>query len=159
MESAPDILEELSLFVNDKTGYTRIYLAETNEKDEYGKKVRGNEEWIESLLLGSKLCSIRDILNRINKANRAFHTYANVWLNSAIQISEERKLKLNAALVTSVLLYNCSSWAAREYVFAKVDVHQRKHLKKILRIYWPNTISNQALCERCNVVPLNKKLK
>ena len=89
----------------------------------------------ESVLLGSKLCSERDIVNRGNKANVAFYTYKKVWLNSSVQISESRKLKLYEALVTSVLLYNCSSWAAPETVMASVDVLQRKHLRQIIKTY------------------------
>ena len=55
-------------------------------------------------LLGSKLCSVRDITNRCNKANVAFYTYKNLWLDSSVKISECRKLRLYAALLTSVLL-------------------------------------------------------
>ena len=62
-------------------------------------------------------------------------------------------------MVTSVLLYNCSSWAVPEDVFAKVDVQQRKHLRQVLRIYWPNTISNQALYDRCKTVPLTRRIE
>ena len=84
--------------------------------------------------------SERDIVNRRNKANVAFYTYKKVWLNSSVQISESRKLKLYEALVTSVLLYNCSSWAAPETVMASVDVLQRKHLRQIINTYWPTVI-------------------
>ena len=63
----------------------------------------------ESVLLGSKLCSERDIVNRGNKANVAFYTYMKVS--------------------------NCSSWAAPETVMASVDVLQRKHLRQIIKTY------------------------
>ena len=78
--------------------------------------------WRDSVLLCSKLDSELDIKNRINKANVAFHTYKKVWLNSSVKISEARKIKLYEALVTSVLLYNCSSWAVPEKVFGSVDI-------------------------------------
>ena len=90
--------------------------------DSHNNKIRGNEEWRDTVLLGSKLCSERDIANRCNKANVAFYTYKNLWLNSSVQICESRKLKLYEALVTSVLLYNCSSWGATKSVLDSVDV-------------------------------------
>ena len=146
LEIASDILKDWSLFVNEsKTVSTRVYLAETDALDAHGNKIRGDEEWRESVLLGSKLCSERDIVNRRNKANVAFYTYKKVWLNSSVQISESRKLKLYEALVTSVLLYNCSSWAAPETVMASVVVLQRKHLRQIINTYWPTVISNENL--------------
>ena len=160
LEIAGDILKDWSLFVNEsKTVFTRVYLAETDALDAHGNKIRGDEEWRESVLLGSKLCSERDIINRRNKANVAFYTYKKVWLNSSVQISESRKLKLYEALVTSVLLYNCSSWAAPETVMASVDVLQRKHLRQIINTYWPTVISNENLYKRCNVRPLTERIK
>ena len=138
LEIASDILKDWSLFVNESnTAFTRLYLAETDALDTHGNKVRGDKGWRESVLLGSKLCSERDIVNRRNKANVAFYTYKKVWLNSSVQISESGKLKLYEALVTSVLLYNCSSWAAPETVMASVDV---LHLRQIINTYWPTDI-------------------
>ena len=142
-----------------------MYLAETDTLDAHGKKVRGDKEWRESVLLGSKLCSERDIVNRRNKANVAFYTYKKVWLNSSVQISESRKL--NEALVTLVLLYNCSSWAA---TMASVDV---LHLRQIINTYWLTDISNENLAhstracfysnenlyKRCNTRPLTERIK
>jgi hypothetical protein len=136
-----------------------VYLADVNDKDIYGKKVRGNEEWRESILLGSKLCSVRDIQHRINKANIAFHTYKKVWLHGSVKLSESRKLKLYEALVTSVLMYNCSSWSAPQHILESIDVQQRKHLRQIIKVFWPRTISNSALYKRCNVRPLTRRVE
>ena len=159
LEIASSILEDWSLFVNEsKTVFTRVYLADVDALDSHNNKIRGNEEWRDTVLLGSKLCSERDIANRCNKANVAFYTYKNLWLNSSVQICESRKLKLYEALVTSVLLYNCSSWGATKSVLDSVDVLQRKHLRQILRIFWPNTISNENLYKRCQVRPLTERI-
>ena len=55
MEVVPGILENWSLFVNEsKTAYTCVYLAETKERDEHNKLLRGNEQWRETVVLGSK---------------------------------------------------------------------------------------------------------
>ena len=152
------ILEEWSLFVNDKSVFTKVYLAEPHEKDEHNKKVRGNEEWRKEVLLGSKLCATEDITTRINKANSAFFQYKRIWCQGS-KISESRKIRLYESLVISVLLYNCSSWAAPADVMEKLNVMQRKHLRKLLNIYWPAVISNEALYKRCNVRPITKRVE
>ncbi len=95
--------------VKSKTVFTRVYLAGMSEVDSNDNKIRGNEEWRDTVLLGSKLYSEKDITNIRNKANVAFYTYKNLWLDHSVKISESRKLRLYEALVTSVLLYNCSS--------------------------------------------------
>ena len=63
-----------------KTVFTRVYLAGVTEVDSHDKKIRGNEEWRDTILLGSKLCSERDTTNRCSnyKANVAFYTYKNL---------------------------------------------------------------------------------
>ena len=98
-----------------------------SEVDSNGDKIRGNEEPRDTVLLGSKLCSEKDITNRRNKANVAFYTYKNLWIDNSVKISESRKLRLYEALVTSVLLYNCSCWAAPKKALDSVDVLQRKN--------------------------------
>ena len=92
LEIASDILKDWNLFVNEsKTLSTRVYLAEV---DSHNNKIRGNEEWRDTVLLGSKLCSEHDIANRCNKANVAFFTYKNTWLTSSVKICKRRKLRL-----------------------------------------------------------------
>ena len=79
-------------------------------------------------------------------------------MNGQVKISEKRKIKLYDALITSVLLYNCSSWAVPENILNKLDVQQRKHLKQILKIFWPK-ITNRDLYKRCNVTPLTRRIE
>ena len=50
-------------------------------------------------------------------------------------------------MVVSVIMYNCSSWAATKDVLEKLDVCHRKHLRQILKIKWPTTITNVKLYE------------
>ena len=111
--------------------------------------------------LYTKLGSEEDITNRIHKANTAFRSYDKLWRQGPkrSQISEDRKLKLYDSLVVSVLLYNCCCWAAPQRVIDQVDVIQRRHLRRLLNIYWPNTISNEALYRRCNMRPLSERIE
>ena len=56
-----------------KTVLTRVYLAGMSEVDSNDIKIKGNEEWRDTVLLGSKLCSEKDITNIRNKANVFLH--------------------------------------------------------------------------------------
>ena len=55
-------------------------------------------------------------------------------------------------------MYNCSCWAAPKHVLETINVMQRKHLRQILGIFWPNKISNEALYKRCNMTPLTDRV-
>ena len=56
-------------------------------------------------------------------------------------------------------MYNCSSWAAPLDVIRKLDVCHRNHLRQILKIRYPNTISNNKLYEKCSSIPLSERVK
>ena len=113
------------------------------------------------MLLGTKLGSEEDVTNRINKANTAFWSFDKLWCQGSKrnQITEARKISLYGSLVVSVLLYNCCCWAIPQRVLASLDIVQRKHLKRILNIYWPSTISNKALYARTKATPLSERVE
>ena len=159
--TSKNILKDWSLFVNDKTKFTRVYLEEAGVCDQWNNELRGNEEWRNEMLLGSKLGSEEDVKNRINKANTAFWSFDKLWCQGSkrCQITEDRKIKLYNSLVVSVLLYNCCCWAVPQHVLESVDVVQRKHLRRLLKIYWPNTISNKALYARTKTRPLSERVE
>ena len=105
--------------------------------------------------LGSKLCSKEDIQHRIILGNVAFEKYKKVWMQeSKINL----KTKIYEAYVTSVMLYNCNSWATPQNFFDKLDACHRKHLRQILKMTYPIVISNKALYERCGVTPLSERI-
>jgi hypothetical protein len=145
-----DTLAEWNLNVNDdKTEFVHVYVANKMDKDSKGQPLTKNEEWRISKLLGSLLCSTKDILNRIQLGNVAFANFKKVWLERD-NISLDRKLLIYEAQVTSVIMYNSCSWAAPKHIMEKLDTCQRRHLRYILNYRWPNIISNKNLYKRCN---------
>ena len=155
---AKDILSEWNLHINDdKTKFTKFYLANTNEIDEEGNLLRGNESWRMCKMLGSLMSSTEDIANRCNLANIAFTNYNKVWCKKS-NITLEKKLVVYEALVISVIMYNSSSWAAPQDVFNKLDAFHRKHLRRILNYKWPHVITNKDLYKRCNAKPLSERI-
>ena len=76
-----NILSEWNLSVNnDKTEHVHVHLALKSDVDSKGQPLVKNEEWRISKLLGSKLCSTKDILNRIQLGYVAFANFKKVWL-------------------------------------------------------------------------------
>ena len=89
-----------------------------------------------------------DIKNRINKARNAYRNLNNVWKSS--QYSTKTKLRLYQSCVLSTLLYGSECWRMTESDLNKLSTFHTKNLRRILRIFWPETISNQELLAHCN---------
>ena len=159
---AKDIFQQWDLHINpSKTEFVHFYLADpkptVKRKVIVGKVYRGDEEWRSNKTLGSLMCTVKDIKNRIFLGNVAFSKFQKVWMKS--KISVQRKIKIYEAQVVSILLYNCNSWAAPLASLNELDIAHRKHLRRILNIRWPTgVISNEALYARCYVTPLSVRV-
>ena len=89
-----------------------------------------------------------DIKSRLNRARKAFTMLNNVWNSS--QYSTKTKLKIYQSCVMSTLLYGSECWRMTESDITKLSVFFTENLRRILQIFWPDTISNQQLLARCN---------
>ena len=155
-----ETLEQWNLHVNEsKTEFVHFYVAGRDELDSDGSPLVGAEAWRMCKSLGSLLCSTADIKRRIGLAHGAFRTFSKVWLQGR-KIPLERKLRVYEAQVVSVLMYNCSSWAAPQHVMEKLNTCHRKHLRTILNIAWPTgIISNEELYRRCKALPILERVR
>jgi hypothetical protein len=84
-----------------------------------------------------------DIATRIQKAQAAFSMLSKIWKSGAY--STQTKLRIFNTNVKAVLLYGCETWKNSRSITAKLQVFINKCLRKILRIFWPDQISNSAL--------------
>ena len=89
-----------------------------------------------------------DIKNRITKARNIFRTMNKVWRSTKYNI--KTKLKLYNSCVVSTLLYGAECWRMTETDQANLSTFHTTSLRKILRIFWPNKISNHDLLKKCN---------
>ena len=152
-----DIFGEWNLQINGtKTEFVHFRVADSNERRKDGTLERGDEKWCSSKLLGSFMCTTKDINHRCTLGNVAFQSFKKVWINSKIPV--DKKLKVYEAQVVSVIMYNASSWAATSAVLSKLDVCHRKHLRAILNVRWPSIMSNKTLYERCKTRPLSERV-
>ena len=88
-----------------------------------------------------------DIRTRLGKARNAFRMLNNVWKSS--HYNTKTKLRLYQSCVLSTLLYGSECWRMTESDLSKLSTFYTKNLRRIIRIHWPQTISNQQLLERC----------
>ena len=89
-----------------------------------------------------------DITNRLNKARIAFSMLSNVWRSQQYRV--KTKLKIYQSCVLSTLLYGSECWRMTKKDLQKLSGFHTKSLRRILRIFWPNTISNEELYETCH---------
>ena len=150
---ATNVLKEWNLNINaSKTEFVEFYLAQPGEPD------ANKEQWRQTKLLGSYMCSAYDIHMRCIAGNVAFNNYKNVLLQGH-RISISRRIQVYEAMVVSVIMYNCSSWAVTNDVLKQLDVCHRNHLRQILKVHYRNTISNEKLYKLCSTRPLSERVK
>jgi hypothetical protein len=84
-----------------------------------------------------------DVNVRIQKARGSFSKLRKVWLSPLIR--RETKIKIFNSCVKSVLLYGCETWLFTSEIRRKMRTFVNQCLRYILRIWWPNIISNKDL--------------
>ena len=150
------IASKIGLKVNTrKTQEMRKNTANTGPIIAEGKPL---EEVQEFVYLGSKITADGDcteeVKTRISKASQAFALLKSIWKNS--NISNGTKIKIFRSNVLSVLLYGAECWKMTKSLEQKVDVFQNKCLRRIFKIFWPNTATNENLRERAGLEALPK---
>jgi hypothetical protein len=98
-----------------------------------------------------------DVKVRIGKARAVFIQLKNIW--SSKQLSTQTKLRLFNTNVKTVLFYGAETWRTTVAVINKIQVFINSCLRKILRIYWPNTISNIDLWHKTNQLPVEDEIR
>ena len=116
------------------------------------------DEVKEFVYLGSKITSDGDatseVENRIPKARAAFASLRNIWKSSVITI--QTKIRIFKSNILGVLLYGSESWKVTKHITNKLEVFQTRCLRRILKIFWPNTISNKELHKRTSTMPISE---
>jgi hypothetical protein len=74
-------------------------------------------------------------------------------------LSLKTKILIFESNVKSVLLYGCETWKSTAKIKRSLQAFISRYLRKILRIRWPETITNEELWERSGQKPLNRQIK
>ena len=98
-----------------------------------------------------------DVKARIGKARTAFTLLRNIWRSP--QLLTKTKLQFFNSNVKAVLLYGSETWRTTKTTMRKVQTFINSCLRKILRIYWPETISNRELWQRTGQLAAEEEIK
>ena len=140
-----NIAKSVGLHINTK----KTNVMRLNTKKQQHVQIEGNEIQDVSTFtyLGAVLDNEggtgADIRRRMSLARTTFAMLRPVWKSTSLSI--KTKLHVFNSNVMSVLLYCSEMWRITSADEEKVDVFQRTCLRRILKIYWPTTISNEEL--------------
>ena len=141
MTQVQDILIKFNLKVN-------------TSKTEITTLTRNSEEWKKSKKVGSLIGDIEDVERRKYLSNAALHKLTNIWIRGD-KIKVKTKMKLYRALVKSILLYNCGTWALTKTQVEKLNAFHRQQLRRLLNIKYPTIITNKTLYSETNERPIS----
>ncbi|VDP26143.1 unnamed protein product [Schistosoma curassoni] len=123
-----------------------------------------NEEAFEDVKTFTHLGSIidehrgpdADVKARIGKARAAYLQLWNIW--NSKQLSTNTKVRIFNTNVKTVRLYGAETRRTTLAITQKMQVLVNSCLRKILRIRWPGTISNNLLWERTNRILVKEEI-
>jgi len=93
-----------------------------------------------------------DVKARIGKARASFIQLKDIWKSKIL--SQHTKIRLFNAIVKSVLLYGAETWRLTKNNINKVQTFINTCLRRILKIHWPEKISNTDLWKRTQQDPV-----
>ncbi|VDO58301.1 unnamed protein product [Schistosoma margrebowiei] len=98
-----------------------------------------------------------DVKAWIGKAREPYLQLKNIW--NSKQLSTNTKVRIFNTNVKTALLYGAETWRTTKAIIQKIQVIINSSLRKILRIRWSNTISNNLLWERTNQIPVEEEIR
>ena len=98
-----------------------------------------------------------DIKRRLALARIALTRLHNIWRSG--RFSQKTSLNILNSNVLSVLLYEAEMWRATTTDLNKLDVFRRTCLRRVLRKFWPNHLSNEELYEATGSAPVSALIR
>jgi hypothetical protein len=153
--------EEKLVGLKMNSGKTKLMKINTNVQNQL--QVNGDDiEAVEEFTyLGSVVTrdggAVEDVRVCIQKANAAFIQLYSVW--RAREITTTTKIRIFRTNVKAVLLYGCETWKVTSDITNRIQVFINRCLRRIIRVFWPNLLSNEELWSRRNEEPVVVQIK
>lgn len=158
LEQVHQLASNVGLHIN--IGKTKVLRINTDNPSKFTVNNVELEDVQSFCYLGSIISttggSHEDIANRIKKANQSFGALQKIWKSPQIHL--KTKLRLFSSNVKSTLLYGCESWNCTGGDIQSLQAFCNRCLRKILKIFWPNVISNRDLWERTDETPIRNEI-
>ena len=98
-----------------------------------------------------------DVKARIGKARGAFIQLRNIWKSGVI--GKRTKIRIFNSNVKSVLMYGSETWRLTKQTTRKLQAFVNSCLRRILKIYWPITISNEELWRKTKQAGIDMEIR
>ena len=119
------------------------------------------EEVQDFVYLGSKIAtdvdSAKDATARIRKASQTFAKLKPIWKSKQLRL--KTNLSLYNSNVLSVLLCGFECWKLMAKLANKLETFENRCLRKILGVFWPNTITNEELHSKTDATSLATQIE
>ena len=121
-------------------------------KDEFYTIKRDSEDkkWKKCKILGSLLDTNEDIKRRKAGAADAMRKFRDIWTSKT---NRNLKLRIFNSVVASIFLYNSELWTITQTQAKSIDSYQRRLLRQVINIRWPQVITNKKLSTLFNFTP------
>lgn len=162
MQAKLDLLEH-----NAANTGLKINIRKTQEMRMGGRSIQpltlnntAVETTVKFCYLGSVLTpeggAIEDVTARIRKAGHAFGLLKIFW--NSPHIKRRTKINVFNSSVKSILLYACETWKVTTAITARIQTFVNKCLRRILKIHWPEVITNITLWRLTNQEPVAQEI-
>lgn len=98
-----------------------------------------------------------DIRRRLGLAKMTYNKLTPIWNNG--QISKRTKFRLFNSNIISVLLYGSETWKMTKNDESLVDTFLHKSLRRMLKIYWPQKVTNEEVRSRAGIEKVSDTIK
>ena len=155
-EKVPKQLEKRNLLINpDKTEEHKIEWIKKPKKGEIIKEE--DWSWKTCKILGSLIDTKEDIKRRKSLALVALNKLNDIWENKKIALN--LKSKIFNSTIKPIFLYNSELWALSNADEKQIDNFQRRLLRYMLCIKWPEKISTTDLKEKLKFESWSSEIK
>lgn len=136
----------------------RGLLINQDKTEKYSISRTGNQDWKKCKLLGTLLDTSEEIKRRKILAIAAAKKLKSMFDNRKIWTST--KARIFDTYVSSIFLYNASTWTITETQEKEIDAFQRKMIRiNVLNIKWPKKISNNETYHISKIIRWSCKIK
>ena len=125
-----------------------------NGKTKYNLLAKEEGKTTDLQILGNFIQRDAELSNRKKRAQTAFNSMIKVWLRGN-KISLETKVKLYNSIVLPHLLYNSAAATYTSVQLEKMNSMHRRHLRRLIGIFYPEHISNKDTYDRTNTRPIS----
>lgn len=146
IDEYPEKLKKWDLNINkDKT-------------EQYEISNSSSSQWKKCKLLGTLLDTTEDIKRRKALAIAAAKNLKHLFNNNKIWI--KTKARAFDTYISSVFLYNSSTWTLTKTQENQIDSFHRKMIRvNVLNVKWPKKVSNEMVYETTKLKPWSEKIK